>query len=65
MVSHTHIYQYIKQDKTLGGDLYKFLRHKKRYKKKYGSTDKRDKIPDKVPIESRPKELEAKQRIGD
>ena len=65
MVSHTRIYQYIKQDKTLGGDLYKFLRHKKRYKKKYGSTDKRGKIPDKVPIESRPKEVEAKQRIGD
>jgi len=65
MVSHTRIYQYIKQDKASAGDLYKFLRHKKRYKKKYGSTNKRGKIPDKVPIENRPKEVEEKQRIGD
>jgi IS30 family transposase len=65
MVSHTRIYQYIKQNKVSGGDLFKYLRHKKRYKKKYGSTDKRGKIPDKVPIESRPKKVEAKQRIGD
>jgi len=65
MVSHTRIYKFIRKDKLLGGILYTYLRHKKRYKKKYGSTDKRGQIPDKVPIENRPKEVAKKERIGD
>ena len=65
MVSHTRIYQFIKENKSEGGKLFNYLRHSKTYKKKYGGTDKRGKIPDKVPIENRPKEVEHKQRIGD
>lgn len=65
MVSHTRIYQYIKEDKALGGSLYTYLRHQKRYKKKYGSSSSRGQIPDRVPIEQRPNVVEQKSRIGD
>jgi len=65
MVSHTRIYKYIREDKLNGGNLFSYLRHKKRYKKKYGSPNLRGKIPDKVPIEERPKIVEYKSRIGD
>ncbi|NOQ75090.1 MAG: IS30 family transposase [Crocinitomix sp.] len=65
MVSHTRIYQYIKEDKAFGGSLYSYLRHQKRYKKKYGSSSSRGQIPDRVPIEQRPNVVEEKSRIGD
>jgi IS30 family transposase len=65
MVSHTRIYKHIREDKSSGGFLYSYLRHKKRYKKKYRSRDKRGRIPDKFPLENIPLEVEYKQRIGD
>ena len=65
MVSHTKIYSYIKQDKALSGQLYTYLRHQKRYRKKYGSSNTNGKIADKVPIEKRPKIVDEKSRIGD
>lgn len=66
MLSTVSIYKYIYQDKQAGGERYKYLRaSNKVYKKRYGSNDKRGKIPDKVPIEERPKIVEEKSRIGD
>lgn len=65
MVSHTKIYSYIKEDKSSSGRLYTYLRHRKRYRKKYGSSNLKGKIADKVPIEERPKIVEEKTRIGD
>ena len=65
MVSHTKIYHYIKEDKITGGRLHSYLRHQKRYKKKYGRSNSRGQIPDRVPIEQRPKIVEQKSRIGD
>lgn len=66
MLSYVTIYKLIKKDKQQGGELYKYLRNSgKKYKKRYGSSDKRGTIPDKVPIEQRPKEVDLKQRIGD
>ena len=66
MLSYVTIYKLIRKDKQQGGELYKYLRHSgKKYKKRYGSSDKRGQIPDKIPIEERPKEVELKQRIGD
>ena len=50
IISHTRLYRYIKDDKINSGNLFAYLRHKKRYKKKYGSSDLRGRIPDKVPI---------------
>jgi IS30 family transposase len=65
MISHTRIYGYIKEDKANGGKLCSYLRHQKRYKKKYGSSNLRGRIVDKVPIEQRPDIVEQKSRIGD
>lgn len=66
MLSYVTIYKLISKDKQQGGDLYKYLRNSgKRYKKRYGGSDNRGLIPDKIPIEQRPKEVDLKQRIGD
>lgn len=66
MVSHERIYQFIWKDKANGGRLYQQLRHgSKKYRKRYGSYDKRGGIPNRVSIDERPPEVEAKQRIGD
>ena len=65
-VSHETIYRYILRDKDSGGKLYLNLRHKhKRYKKRYGSSDRRGEIPNKTSIEERPSIVEEKKRIGD
>ena len=65
-VSHESIYKYLLRDKAAGGKLYLNLRHKnKRYKKRYGSNEKRGQIPDKCTIDERPAEVEKKERVGD
>ncbi len=65
-VSPETIYCYLLQDKVRGGELYKFLRHKhKRYKKRYGSNDRRGQIINKISIEDRPAVVDEKSRIGD
>ena len=65
-VSHETIYRYLLEDKQSGGKLYLHLRHKnKRYKKRYGSNDRRGEIPNKRSIEDRPSIVDDKQRIGD
>jgi len=65
-VSHETIYKYLQADKKEGGELYLNLRHKnKRYKKRYGSSDKRGQIPNRRSIEDRPSIVEEKTRIGD
>lgn len=65
-VSYERIYQFILEDKQQGGFLYKNLRHSnKKRKKRYGSSDRRGSIKDRVSIELRPKALEKRDRIGD
>lgn len=64
-VSHEWIYQYILADKCAGGDLYKHLRCQKKRRKRYGSYDRRGKIPNRVSIEERPEIVDLRQRIGD
>ena len=62
MVSIERIYQYIRQDKLYGGELYKHCRHKlKKRKKHVGTTNK---IPDRKSIDERPPEANGK-RLGD
>lgn len=66
MVSHERIYQLIYQDKAQGGVLYNHLRHaSKKYRKRYGSYDKRGVIPDRVSIDLRPQIVNDRKRIGD
>ena len=65
-ISHERIYQHIWADKRQGGELYKHLRQSnKKRKKQYGSKDKRGQIRDRISIDERPEEVEAKLRIGD
>lgn len=66
LVSHEWIYRHIEADKASGGQLYRHLRHKKkRYRKRYGSQDRRGQIINRVGIEERPKIVEQRKRIGD
>lgn len=65
-ISHERIYQHILVDKKNGGNLYKHLRTKcKRYKKRYGSTERRGFIQNRRSIDERPKIVDEKSRIGD
>jgi len=64
-VSHEWIYQHIYADKETGGDLHTFLRCQKKRKKRYGSNDRRGKIPNRIGIDQRPDIVNKKTRIGD
>lgn len=64
-VSHERIYQHIYADKKAGGNLYTVLRCQKQRKKRYGSNDRRGKIPNRKGIEMRPAIVDEKSRIGD
>ncbi len=64
-VSHEWIYQHIYADKRNGGNLHTFLRCQKQRKKRYGSNDRRGKIPNRIGIEQRPAIVDRKGRIGD
>ena len=64
-VSHEWIYRYIRKDKYHGGCLYKHLRCRKRWKKRYGSKARRGSIPNRVSIEQRPAVVGQRVRIGD
>lgn len=64
-LSHEWIYQYIYQDKTNGGKLYRYLRCQKKRKKRYGSYQRRGTLVNQVSIDKRPAIVNRKTRIGD
>ena len=64
-ISHEWIYQYILSDKRTGGDLYRHLRCQKKRRKRYGSYDRRGKIPSRTGIEERPDVINDRLRVGD
>jgi len=66
-ISHERIYQFIREDKYQGGDLYTHLRQgSKKRRKKYGSkSSTRGQIKDRVSISKRPKVVDKKKRVGD
>ena len=65
-VSHETIYRYIYYNKSRGGRLYKYLRHKnKKYHNRRNSYQRRGIIIDRGSIDKRPKIVEKKNRIGD
>ena len=65
-VSHETIYRYIYYNKSRGGKLYKYLRHKnKKYHNRRNSYQRRGIIIDRISIDKRPKIVEKKNRIGD
>ena len=65
-VSHETIYRYLQKDRSEGGTLYTHLRHKSRkYRRRYGSTDRRGQIRNRVSIDERPAVVDQRSRIGD
>jgi transposase, IS30 family len=64
-ISHEWIYQYILSNKSNGGDLYQHSRCKKKRRKRYGSYDRRGKIPNRTGIEERPDVINDRLRLGD
>lgn len=64
-VSHERIYQHIYADRRAGGDLHRHLRCQKRRRKRYGSRDRRGRIPNPVSIDERPAIVESRGRLGD
>jgi len=65
-VVHETIYRYIYTNKSNGGKLYKYLRHKnKKYHCRSNDYQARGTIIDRVMIDKRPKIVEKKNRIGD
>ena len=65
-VSHETIYQYVWEDKRMGGQLYKNLRHRgKKYNKRSSKKAGRGLIPNRIGIEDRPAEVDEKNRLGD
>jgi len=64
MVSHERIYQYVREDKTNGGDLYKNLRHRLKHRKRPVG-GKKPPIKNRVSIDQRPDVINNKERFGD
>lgn len=65
-VSAERIYQFVWEDKRLGGEHYKHLRTEgKTYRKRGHAKDKRGQIVDRVDISQRPAIVEDKTRVGD
>ena len=64
-ISHERIYQYVKEDRYCGGDLYRYLRCQKIRRKGYGRQDARGRIPNRVSIDQRPAIVDKRERIGD
>jgi len=63
--SNEWIHQYIYTDKQAGGDLHKHLRSQKKRRKRYGSTDRRGNLVDRVSIDQRPTVMDRRGRLGD
>ena len=64
-ISHERIYQHIREDRDMGGVLWKHLRHSNRKRKPRNKAEKRGHIPDRIFIDDRPEIVEKRLRIGD
>ena len=66
MASHETIYKFVYEDKADGGELYKSLRQKRKYRRKRGNTKhRRGQIVGRVGIEKRPPIVDRQERHGD
>jgi IS30 family transposase len=64
-VSHERIYQYVYDDKRIGGTLHTHLRCQKQRRKRYGSRDRRGQLAHRRSITERPTIVESRSRLGD
>lgn len=66
LLSHEAIYLHVWADKKAGGDLYAHLRQQgKKYNKRRHGKSTRGQIKNRISIDDRPVEVDAKSRIGD
>ena len=63
MVSVERIYQFIREDKLHGGDIYKHLRHKLKHRKRSVSNST-TRIKDRISIEQRPEKANNREEFG-
>src|SRR5436305_6124898 len=63
-ISHETIYQRIWNDKRRGGTLFRRLRQRARYRKRYGTNEKRGRLPGKRHISERPAAVDARCELG-
>jgi IS30 family transposase len=64
-ISHETIYRYVWNDRSRGGDLYKYLRcAMKKRRKRYRSYDSRGRLAGKRRIAERPAAVERRQAVG-
>jgi IS30 family transposase len=59
-----NIYQRIWEDKRRGGTLFRRLRQRPKYRKRYGTNEKRGRLPGKRHISERPLSIESRQEFG-
>jgi len=64
-VSHESIYLFILKNKRQGGNLHLHLRCKRQRRKRYGTTNSRGQLVNRVSIDERPAIVETRSRIGD
>lgn len=63
-ISHETIYLRIWRDKRRGGRLYRHFRRKQKYRKRYGTNEKRGRLAGKRHITERPASVELRRKIG-
>ncbi|HEY0811183.1 MAG TPA: IS30 family transposase [Longimicrobiales bacterium] len=63
-ISHETVYQYVWRDKRRGGDLWRHLRQRPKYRKRYGTREKRGRLAGKRHITERPLAVERRREIG-
>lgn len=64
-ISHEWIYMHIYQDKLYGGELHQHLRCQKKRRKRYGTTNRRGQIINRISIDDRPDIVDTRSWIGD
>jgi IS30 family transposase len=63
-ISHQTIYRRVKQNKKQGGTLWQNLRQPGRYRKRYGTPEKRGRLAGKRHISERPPAVESRIEMG-
>jgi len=63
-ISHETIYRHIWKDKQGGGTLYRHLRQRPKYRKRYGTYERRGRVAGKRHISERPAAAERRREIG-
>ena len=63
-ISHETIYRHVRKDRLAGGTLWRDLRQPARYRKRYGTSEKRGRLLGKRHISERPAAVDSRSEIG-